>query len=317
MLEDFRRMAVSEKAVGLEILIHFHKVEVAPRILTCSAGAGLAVANNRRIRGDPARISERPERQNNACRVAARIGYHPRSCNFLGIKLGDAISGSAQPLGVRRWQFVPGGERLSLAKAKGAAQIHHTQTRLQESRPQFRGNFVRSRKEHRSGVGRDDGFDRKGAQGCFRPAAKLGKALRQAFCPVSIPNVESRSLDDGMAQENARQFQAAIACDADNGDLSRVPHFTRASIFLWSDSRVFLLGVMMRTVSSPAMVPAISVNFAPSTAAAKGCAPLGGVLSTRRFSAGRMSSRNSASARASGGKGVGSSGRAEDCLYPS
>src|SRR5690349_5044508 len=110
-----------------------------------------------------------------------------------------------------------------------------------------------------------------------------------------------------MAQENARQFQAAIAGDADNGDLSRVPHFTRASIFLWRDSRVFLLGVMIRTVSSPAMVPAISVNFAPSTAAAKGCAPLGGVFSTRRFSAGRMSSRNSDKARARGGRAPASS----------
>ena len=74
---------------------------------------------------------------------------------------------------------------------------------------------------------------------------------------------------------------------------------------------------MINTVSSPATVPATSANLAASTAAARGCAPLGGVFSTRRFSAGRMSSRNSASARASGGRGVGSSGNAEACLYPS
>src|SRR5215472_42910 len=176
---------------------------------------------------------------------------------------------------------------------------------------------MRSRKKRRSRIARGNRFNRKRAQWRFTPAAKLGKALREAFCAVGIPNVESRGLDRRVAQQNACQLEATIARDTYNCDLSGISHFTRASIFFWRDSRVFLLGVMINTVSSPAMVPAISVNFDPSTAAARGCAPLGGVFSTRRFSAGRMSSRNSASARASGGKGVGSSGNAEDCLYPS
>src|SRR5690349_12869395 len=137
---------------------------------------------------------------------------------------------------------------------------------------------MRSGKKHRPGVARSDGFNGKRAQRRFAPAAKLGKAFGQAFCAVRIPNVESRGLDRGVTHQNARQFKATIASDADNSDLSRIPHFTRASIFLWRDSRVFLLGVMIRTVSSPAMVPAISVNFDASTAAAKGCAPLGGVF---------------------------------------
>src|SRR5438132_13651195 len=85
-----------------------------------------------------------------------------------------------------------------------------------------------------------------------------------------------------MTQQNARQFQAAVPGRAHHPDLSRVPHFTRASIFLWRDSQVFLLVVMINTVSSPATVPATSANLAASTAAARGCAPLGGVFSTRR-----------------------------------
>src|SRR5215831_3494076 len=176
---------------------------------------------------------------------------------------------------------------------------------------------MRGRQKHGPGVARRDGFHRKRTQRSFAPAPKLRKTLGQALCSVCAPDVESRSLDSRMAQQNARQLQATIARDADNGDLARVPHFTRASTFFWSDSRVFLLGVIIKTVSSPAIVPATSENFAASTAAARGCAPLGGVFSTRRFSAGRMSRRNSASARSSGGKGVGSSGRAEACLYPS
>src|SRR5690242_1261471 len=54
VLKDFRRMAVGEQAVRLEILIHLHKVEVAPRILARSAGPGFTVANDRSIRRDPA-----------------------------------------------------------------------------------------------------------------------------------------------------------------------------------------------------------------------------------------------------------------------
>src|SRR6266700_2143913 len=104
-----------------------------------------------------------------------------------------------------------------------------------------------------------------------------------------------------MAQKNARELETGITGDAYNGDVARISHFTRASIFFWRASRDFLLGVMMRTVSSPAMVPEVSGNLAPSTAAARGCAPLGGVLRTRRFSP---------RARARGGRGAGSSGNA-------
>src|SRR5215467_12840817 len=216
---------------------------------------------------------------------------------------------------MRCGQLVPGAERRRIAKAKSAAQIHHSQARLQESRPQFGRNFMRSRQKHGPGVAGSDGLGRKRPQRRLAPAAKLRKPIGQAFCAVCIANVKGRSLDLRVAHQDARKLQATVAGNADDSDLSRIPHFTRASIFVWRDSRVFLLGVMIKTVSSPAMVPAISVNFDASTAAAKGCAPLGGVFSTRRFSAGRMSRRNSASARASGGKGVGSSGRAEACLY--
>src|SRR2546428_13265940 len=117
-----------------------------------------------------------------------------------------------------------------------------------------------------------------------------------------------------MAQKDPRQLQTGITGDTHDCDLSRVSHFKKASIFFCRDSRDFLLGVMIKTVSSPAMVPAISGNFAPSTAAARGCAPLGGVFRTSRFSAGRISRRNSPRARASGGRDAGSSGNAVEDL---
>ena len=90
-----------------------------------------------------------------------------------------------------------------------------------------------------------------------------------------------------MAEQELRQLKAGVTGDTYDGDGFRRRHFSKASIFCWSAARVFLLAVMMRTVSSPAMVPAISGNLDASTAAARGCAPLGGVFRTRRFSAGR------------------------------
>src|SRR2546423_9940709 len=111
-----------------------------------------------------------------------------------------------------------------------------------------------------------------------------------------------------MAEQELCQLKAGVTGDTYDGDGFRGRHFSKASIFCWSGARVFLLAVMMRTVSSPAIVPAISGNLDASTAAARGCAPLGGVFRTRRFSAGRTSTRNSRRARASGGSGGGSFG---------
>src|SRR2546426_6588423 len=106
-----------------------------------------------------------------------------------------------------------------------------------------------------------------------------------------------------MAEQEFRQLKPGVTGDTHDGDGFGRCHFSKASIFCWSAARVLLLAVMMRTVSSPAMVPAISGNLDASTAAARGCAPLGGVFRTRRFSAGRTSMRNSRRARASGGRG--------------
>jgi len=41
----------------------------------------------------------------------------------------------------------------------------------------------------------------------------------------------------------------------------------------WTAARAWREGVMTRTVSSPAIVPATSLNFSASSAAASGCAP--------------------------------------------
>src|SRR5215467_1356097 len=161
-----------------------------------------------------------------------------------------------------------------------------------------------------AGIACGDGVQRKSTDSGLSPSAQLREKLRKATVAVRFANIKGRLGDCGMAQKQRGQLKTRIAGDTNDGNAAGVVHFTCASIFFCRDSRVLRLGVMIRTVSSPAMVPAISVNFAPSTAAARGCAPLGGVFRTRRFSAGRISSRNSRSARVSGGTAVFSSGKA-------
>src|SRR5207249_6437902 len=154
-----------------------------------------------------------------------------------------------------------------------------------------------------------DAINRKGPERRLAPTTELRKEFGETFRTVWFADIENGRRKLRMAQKYPCQLETGVAGDSHNRDLAGISHFTRASIFFWRDSRAFLLGVMIRTVSSPAMVPAISANLAPSMAAASGCAPLGGVFKTRRFSAGRISRRNSPSARASGGKGADSSGR--------
>src|SRR5438105_14439425 len=96
-----------------------------------------------------------------------------------------------------------------------------------------------------------------------------------------------------MAEQEFRQLKAGVPGDAYDGDGFGRCHFSKASIFCWSAARAFLLAVMMRTVTPPAMVPAIHGNLDASTAAASACAPLGGVFRPRRLSAGRAAIRTS------------------------
>src|SRR5216684_3435608 len=101
MLEDFRRMAVRKKIVGLEILIEFREMEIAPRLLARSRRPGLAVANDAMFRGDPAGVNERPQREDNAGGVAAGIGDKPRARDFVSVQLGQTVNpqpGHGQPL---------------------------------------------------------------------------------------------------------------------------------------------------------------------------------------------------------------------------
>src|SRR5580692_8547998 len=303
MFENLRRVAMREEIIGFEIFVDFDELEVAAWISACAADAGFAIADDALVWRDKTSIGERAEGKDDAGGVAAGIGDEASFCDFFGIELGKAVDGFAEIISVRRRQLVPGGECFRCVKAEGAAQIHDTQTRFEKRGGEFGGNFMRRGEKSGSRCGRCDGVERKETKRGLSPAAELRKEFGNAVGAARFAHVERAGSNSGMAQEQAGQLEAGVSGDTYDGDLARVSHFSRDSIFFWRDSRVRLLGVIMRTVSSPAMVPAISVNFEPSTAAARGWAPLGGVFRTSKFSAGRISRRNSRRARASGGRG--------------
>src|SRR5690348_12010749 len=114
-------MAVREKAVGFEIFIHFHKVEVAARIFACAAGAGLAVANDAGAGSQQARLRKRPQSENHASSITAGIRYQPSLRNLARIELGNTIDSFREPFSVGRGQLVPGGEGFGVTKAECSA----------------------------------------------------------------------------------------------------------------------------------------------------------------------------------------------------
>src|SRR6266436_6435156 len=120
----------------------------------------------------------------------------------------------------------------------------------------------------------------------------------------TLAQIKRWLLNFWVPEEKLGQLEACIARRSDYGDPLWVVHRSRSSMRFWTAARAWRDGVMTRTVSSPAIVPATSLNFSASSAAARGCAPEGGVFSTSRLNAGRRSTRNSRRSRPSGGRGA-------------
>jgi len=270
VVENFRRVAVRKEIVGFEVFVDFDELQIAPGVFASAAGAGFAIANDILIRRDPASFGERAKREDNARGVAAGIGNKAGVGNFLGIELGKAVGRFAKVISMRSGQLVPGSERFRSAKAESSAQIHNAQAGFEKSGRKLRGDFVRSGQKSRSRGRRSDRVDRKRPKWSLSPSAKLRKEFGDTVGATRFPDIKRDGSDGRMPQKNARKLEARVSGDTNDSDLARISHFTSASIFFWRESRVFLLGVMMRTVSSPAMVPAISGNFEASTAAARG-----------------------------------------------
>src|ERR1700729_1788913 len=122
---------------------------------------------------------------------------------------------------------------------------------------------------------------------------------------IRIAQIKCRFIQVGMPQKDPGQLVPGIARGSDDGYLHAVRHRNISLSLFSSVARAARVGQITKMVSSPARVPATSFQRCASSAAAKGCAPLGGVFSTNMFCAGLMSIKNSLTARANGGRVVG------------
>ena len=178
-------------------------------------------------------------------------------------------------------------ERFRIVEAERAAQVHHPQARVQKLRHDFQRSFVRRREKHRARSARGHGIDRKRLARRFAPAAQVRKNLGEALhVRRALAQVKGWLLNFRVPEEKLGQLETCIARRSDYGDPLRVVHRSRSSMRFWTAARAWRDGVITTTVSSPAMVPATSLNFSASSAAASGCAPEGGVFSTSKLKRG-------------------------------
>src|SRR5258708_34222711 len=115
-------MAVREKAVGLEIFIHFDEVEIAARVFARAAGARLAVANDAGAGSKQASLRKRPQGKNHAGGITARIRDQTSLGDLARIELGNTVDSFREPFGVGSAQLVPRAKAIRLVKPKCSAQ---------------------------------------------------------------------------------------------------------------------------------------------------------------------------------------------------
>ena len=75
MLGNLRRVPVGEQAVGAEVFVYLHEVELTFWLLAGSRSAGFAIADDAPAGRDPSRFHQRPQPQNHRRRITARIRH--------------------------------------------------------------------------------------------------------------------------------------------------------------------------------------------------------------------------------------------------
>src|SRR5260370_2940961 len=181
-----------EKAVGLEIFVHFDEVEIAARVFARAAGARLAVANDAGAGSKQASLRKRGQGKNRGGGITGRVRNQRSLSDLARIDLGYTVDSFREPFGVRRGQLVPRGKGFRFAKAECSAQIDDAETCLEQGRRQFRRNLMGSRKKRGTGAAGSDGVDQKGPERSFAPAAELWQTFGAPFRPFRSSPLEYR-----------------------------------------------------------------------------------------------------------------------------
>src|SRR5262249_3447677 len=211
VLEDFGRVTVREKIVGLEILVELDEVKVAARFFAGSAGARLTVADHGAGGRNPKKCGERAQGENNAGGVATGVGDESRGFDLVSVELRDAVDGLRKQIGIRSGKLVPGCEGVSGLEAKSAAEVNDSASSGEKLRGNLGGDCVGRGEERGAGSTGRNGINGERAEGRLGGSTELRKDFADTMLAGGVAQIEDRTLDGGMAQEETRQLETGVS----------------------------------------------------------------------------------------------------------
>ncbi len=285
---------MGKDAVRGKIVGRVHEVRACRRRLSRAAHAALRVGNNAVIEIDEPRRDQRLQRQNDRRRVAAGIGNKLGAGNLLAMQLGHAIDSFCLR---GRGQFgavvLKGidGAIGRFSQPPCSAQIDHADSALERLRhPLARLLVRRGEKQHIHAAflqqlpGERLHLEIVDAVAAGELGMNLGErnAAMREILALHAPGKDRRlALEMRMVQQKPRQLRAGVSGDSHNRCLGGFRHDCNIVLSRAATSAAWRVSVqIIKTVSSPAMVPTTSGHSSRSRAAATGCAPPITVLST-------------------------------------
>src|SRR5580704_14672934 len=158
---------------------------------------------------------------------------------------------------MRCGQLVPILECSGVAKPECAAQVHNSQARVEQLRRHFHGGLVWRRQERQSGAAFRNRLDGKGSARRLAPSAEL----RKKFCKAihrfgALTQIERWLADFWVSKQESRQLESSVAGCSNNGHPRGAIHRSIAPNRCCTTLLAARDGVITKTVSSPAIVPA-------------------------------------------------------------
>jgi hypothetical protein len=229
LLEHLAGVTVAEDGVGGEVVGGVHEVGVGGGGFAGSADAGLGVADDAVVEVDEAGLEERSEGEDDGGCVAAGVGDEARGADLVAMQLGAAVDGlGLQHGGLLRVgvvKFVDGAVG-GLVEAPGAAEVDDADAALDGLGRPLAGLLMRCGEEEDFGAGVGDAVPAEGMDLMGFAAAGFGEVRVQVFevsgaefgVAGATEEAGRRCGEARMVQEQAAEFAAGVAADADDGD---------------------------------------------------------------------------------------------------
>jgi hypothetical protein len=211
--QDFGDVAMIEHRIDGEVVGDFAEAGLEGGLAPGAAHAGLGVADDS---GGSIGHPGCDQRLNGKVRgrgVTAGIRDQASGANSLAAELGKPIDGLREQLRRGVLLLVPARIGGGVAQAEGAAEIDHLGPGVEHGGRQFHGDFGRRGEEHDRQF-----FGANGVRSTGR-AARLRLVDRRGSAALILPVFQEDGLGVGMGGQQAEEFSATVAVEADDADL--------------------------------------------------------------------------------------------------